>query len=171
MTPHSLYSSKSSIHSTLFPIIMVQWKITLNERKRSYWRYTHFPLNHDYGMRYFPILNEEQKMESVRILKITTGSHKLPWLFRVFFGGIIPSHMGIILSHCKDPYQTTSISWNCFSQKHLIPCTKASALVMSILSFAGEDFYGWVFSGVGQWGMTYSRYIWILNPIGLWVQL
>ena len=28
---------------------MVQWKTTPNERKRSYWRYTHFALNHDYG--------------------------------------------------------------------------------------------------------------------------
>ena len=34
--------------SNIFPIIMVQWKITLNERKRSYWRYSHFPLNNDW---------------------------------------------------------------------------------------------------------------------------
>jgi len=27
---------------------MVQWNITLNEGN-SYWRYTHFPLNHEYG--------------------------------------------------------------------------------------------------------------------------
>ena len=28
---------------------MVQWKTTLNERKRIFLKYTHFPLNHDYG--------------------------------------------------------------------------------------------------------------------------
>ena len=32
------------LEGTLSPIIMVQWIIALNERKRSYWRYTHFPL-------------------------------------------------------------------------------------------------------------------------------
>ena len=32
-----------------YPVSMVQWKTTPNERKRSYWRYAHFSLNHDYG--------------------------------------------------------------------------------------------------------------------------
>ena len=42
---------------TLSPIIMVQWKMTLNEMKRSYWRYTHFPLNHDYGRKSIYLCN------------------------------------------------------------------------------------------------------------------
>ena len=43
-------NSCHSFWKNLFPIITVQWKIgTRNERKRSYWRYTHFPLNDDYG--------------------------------------------------------------------------------------------------------------------------
>ena len=37
------------IRDSLSPIIEVENDPPLNERKRSYWRYTHFPLNHDYG--------------------------------------------------------------------------------------------------------------------------
>ena len=34
-------------------MVLVENGSPLNERKRSYWRYTHFPLNHDYGMKGF----------------------------------------------------------------------------------------------------------------------
>ena len=36
---------------------------------------------------------------------------KKSWLFAVYRGLYLPSYVGIIVNHYKDPYQTTRISW------------------------------------------------------------
>ena len=43
------YTTPFQCFFTLSPIIMVQWKITLNERIFNIGGTYHFPLNHDYG--------------------------------------------------------------------------------------------------------------------------
>ena len=66
----------------LSPIILVQWKTTPNERKRSYWRYTHFSLNHDYGrIRVFSETNQCQIFRNISTQPINAlTSSRLGWL-------------------------------------------------------------------------------------------
>ena len=61
-----------------------------------------------------------------------------PWLLRV-----LPNYVGIIINHCKDPYETTNISWKATFFLWLICCKDLYKVIASASLLTNEFVERW----------------------------